>query len=420
MSLRYTLLASLLKCLPIAIAKKSTHKLTSKYINDSNDVKKNIYVDVSILIQHDSKTGIQRVVKEVLNQLTQTSDTSLTIIPVAATKKKKYHKVAMELNGIKISNSAEESQIKLGNGDVFLGLDLATYILPSHWSQLLEWKLSGVSIQIVVYDLLPVLHPEWFKNISVQNFKRWLKTIAVFTDKFHCISHTVKFDLTHWFNDSYNINLNNNILNVFPLGSNFKTQSSNTLANQLDNEALAFCRRSPTVLMVGTIEPRKGHIEVLNAFKMLWHQSSEYQLIIVGSLGWKAQSIQKQLQDISATNNKLLWLHATNDNLLEDVYKSVIGVIVASEGEGFGLPIIEAAHFNKPILARDIPIFREVAQGNVTYFISTPEQRLSVNAVNDWLTTISTNQSTKSLCITDWETSTSVLLANIKNNVRIN
>ena len=42
--------------------------------------------------------------------------------------------------------------------------------------------------------------------------------------------------------------------------------------------------------------------------------------------------------------------------------------LVASEGEGFGLPLIEAARHKPPIIARDIAVFREVANGHVLYF----------------------------------------------------
>jgi glycosyltransferase involved in cell wall biosynthesis len=43
-------------------------------------------------------------------------------------------------------------------------------------------------------------------------------------------------------------------------------------------------------------------------------------------------------------------------------------VIVASRNEGFGLPIIEAAQYGKPVIATDIPVFREVAGEGATYF----------------------------------------------------
>ena len=45
-----------------------------------------------------------------------------------------------------------------------------------------------------------------------------------------------------------------------------------------------------------------------------------------------------------------------------------------SEGEGFGLPLIEAAQYGLPIIARDIPVFREVAGENAYYFCGEDPQ----------------------------------------------
>ncbi len=42
-----------------------------------------------------------------------------------------------------------------------------------------------------------------------------------------------------------------------------------------------------------------------------------------------------------------------------------------SRAEGFGLPLIEAEHSGKPVLARDIPVFREIGSATTQYFRST-------------------------------------------------
>jgi hypothetical protein len=56
-----------------------------------------------------------------------------------------------------------------------------------------------------------------------------------------------------------------------------------------------------------------------------------------------------------------------------------------SEEEGFGLPLIEAANFHLPILARDIPVFREVAGDAASYFKGLEPEALA-QAVRHWLT----------------------------------
>ena len=73
-----------------------------------------------------------------------------------------------------------------------------------------------------------------------------------------------------------------------------------------------------------------------------------------------------------------------SDEYLEKIYAAATCLIAASEGEGFGLPLIEAAQYKLPLLVRDIPVFREVAGEHALYFSGLGDQDLA-DAVNSWL-----------------------------------
>ena len=62
---------------------------------------------------------------------------------------------------------------------------------------------------------------------------------------------------------------------------------------------------------------------------------------------------------------------------MQKIYKNCWAVIFASRGEGFGLPLIEGLSFGKPVLARDIPIFREIAGNKVSYFSGNEPEKLA-------------------------------------------
>jgi glycosyltransferase involved in cell wall biosynthesis len=81
---------------------------------------------------------------------------------------------------------------------------------------------------------------------------------------------------------------------------------------------------------------------------------------------------------------RLLWLEGISDEYLERIYTASACLIAASEGEGFGLPLIEAARHRIPILARDIPVFHEVAGEHMSYFAGREPDNLA-HAVKDWL-----------------------------------
>jgi glycosyltransferase involved in cell wall biosynthesis len=83
-------------------------------------------------------------------------------------------------------------------------------------------------------------------------------------------------------------------------------------------------------------------------------------------------------------NQRLFWPQGVSDELLTHIYGNSDCLIAASWGEGFGLPLIEAAHHGLPVLARDLPVFREVANDNATYFTANDSQGLA-DAILQWL-----------------------------------
>jgi glycosyltransferase involved in cell wall biosynthesis len=123
-------------------------------------------------------------------------------------------------------------------------------------------------------------------------------------------------------------------------------------------------------MMVGTIEPRKGYDVALAAFEFLWatHTSDAPELVIVGKPGWKTDPLQQRLRSHPEAGQRLHWLNSASDEDLCLLYEGCRGVFMPSRGEGFGLPLIEAAAHRRFVLARDLPVFREQKLPNVMFF----------------------------------------------------
>jgi glycosyltransferase involved in cell wall biosynthesis len=96
------------------------------------------------------------------------------------------------------------------------------------------------------------------------------------------------------------------------------------------------------------------------------------------------ESLVEKLRNHSESGKRLFWLEGISDEYLKKVYAASTCLIAASEGEGFGLPLIEAAQHKLPIIARDIPVFREVAEEHAFYFKSIEPQALT-DTVQQWL-----------------------------------
>jgi glycosyltransferase involved in cell wall biosynthesis len=140
----------------------------------------------------------------------------------------------------------------------------------------------------------------------------------------------------------------------------------------------------PSFLMVGTLEPRKGYTQALRAFEQLWEQGDEVNLTIVGRQGWMVEELASTLMHHPENGKRLFWLDKVSDEFLEQLYEHSHCLVAASEAEGFGLPLIEAAQQRLPLIARDIPVFREVAANQAVYFKGDEPEALA-DAVKGWL-----------------------------------
>jgi glycosyltransferase involved in cell wall biosynthesis len=166
--------------------------------------------------------------------------------------------------------------------------------------------------------------------------------------------------------------------------------------------------------MVGTVEPRKGHRQVLDAFHVLWSKGVDLQLVVVGSTGWVPAEFSEELTALDNASENFHWLNFVSDGMLQALYANASGTLMASLGEGFGLPLIEAARSGSALIARDLPVFREVCGNHAWYFSSEDGPGLAME-LERWLSLrqAGTHPTPDGLTWIDWKESTRRLLDNI-------
>ncbi|MEJ5348382.1 MAG: glycosyltransferase [Desulfosoma sp.] len=365
---------------------------------------KRLYLDVSATCRHDLKTGIQRVARALTLALIESPPEGYRTEPVYLNHENgawfyRYaRRYTLGLLGCP-SDRLEDAVVEPEAGDILLTVDFSGNMLIHAVESgfMRDCRNRGVSIYAMVYDLLPVRMPEVFPPGADQIFALWLKAVSAF-DGAICISKAVADDLRVWFDDNlptlpegrrpYSIEW-------FHLGADV-LNSAPTRGVPIDGEeTLQKLKSRVTFLMVGTIEPRKAYLQTIHAFDQLWANGLDVNLVIVGHEGWKhvpndmrrdiPQTIEL-LRSHPERNNRLFWLEGISDEYLEKVYAASTCLIAASYSEGFGLPLIEAAHHKLPIIARDIPVFREVAGDFAYYFPDSRESEVLSTAIKHWLT----------------------------------
>jgi glycosyltransferase involved in cell wall biosynthesis len=305
------------------------------------------------------------------------------------------HRFTLELLGCDPTVLAEEA-VDLHCGDLLLGLDLSGDLLvrAERSGLFADLQRRGVGVYSVVFDLLPVRLPEVFPPGADRAHAQWLEAVSRF-DGAVCISRAVADDLARWRADSGLQGEDRGHFRIgwFHLGADFTDSGDDRAIPDHADATLAQLRARPGFLMVGTIEPRKGYLQTIEAFSRLWEQGVDVNLVIVGKEGWTHLPLSMR-RDIPATmerlrnhpelNKRLFWLEGISDAHLAKVYAAGTCLIAASYGEGFGLPLIEAARHGLPVMARDIPVFREVAGEGAHYFQARDDRQMAA-AVKAWL-----------------------------------
>jgi glycosyltransferase involved in cell wall biosynthesis len=346
--------------------------------NSTTNSRKQLLVDVSIIASQDAKTGIQRVVRSLLINLLADPPLGMTVRTIKATRKEAYQYANAYLSTLTGRDHGQDMPVEISGHDVFLGLDLTSRILPRRHAELRLWRTRGAKLAFVLYDLLPASHPAWFTPRAHKSFLQWLSTLAVNADALFCISASVSTQASNFFCHHYSLSQDSLKIRWFHLGRDLPSASQSINDTPLLPQRKSFGSEALTLLMVGTVEPRKGHALVVDAFERLWAQGVTVRLVIAGREGWNVPKLIERLSNHPENNGRLVWVNNSSDTELIALYSSCDGLIMASEAEGFGLPLVEAAHYGLPILARDLDVFREVAGSNATYFSSVSAPELAV------------------------------------------
>jgi glycosyltransferase involved in cell wall biosynthesis len=211
----------------------------------------------------------------------------------------------------------------------------------------------------LAYDILPIIEPDYFQNLHLF-FKIYILRMLKISDYIICNSEETKANILalNW--------LTNAKFLVAPLGA-FEIKDCNF---EKSNSKLS-------LIAINTIEPRKGHDDILSAFNYLNLNGVDVELNIVGKYGWNSQDIVEKIQDHPLLGTSLFWHKGISDEEISNLYKASNISIVASRAEGFGLTLEEGLANGCKVIARDIPVFRERQNSNLYFFEGAGEELAS-------------------------------------------
>ena len=341
-------------------------------------------LDVTELRIVDSKTGIQRVVRSLLLAFLDAPPPGFEVSAVYFDGKSFRH--AREfLTQFAGREGGDDDVVDFSSGDIYVSLDFTVRTTPEAEPLLRVLARRGVRLCFVVYDLLPLLRPDWWPEGMGARYERWLRSLVAVADTILCISEAVARELEEWSRDAgVAPQLAQPQVKWFHLGADIERSAPSRGLPGGYQKLLTALAAAPTFLMVGTLEPRKGHAQVISGFELLWQQGHVVNLLIVGKEGWMVDALMERIDTHALLGKHLFWMSSASDQCLDDLYARSDCLLAASEGEGFGLPLIEGAQRGIPIIARDLPVFREVAGDSAFYFNGLDAEDVS-SAICGWL-----------------------------------
>ncbi|MDX9666049.1 glycosyltransferase family 1 protein [Pseudomonas sp. P5_152] len=281
-----------------------------------------------------------------------------------------------------------------------------------------QLKRDGVGIVSVIYDLIPLTHPQFCDAGLVRVFNDWFDWIAKTADGYVAISATIADQVRdemlrrvgpeqvaqRWFDH-------------FHLGSEL----------DLTDDALPvepalkqmFKNKDPVYLMVSTIEPRKNHAYLLDAFELAWAKGSRARLCIAGRIGWKCDALIERIRQHPQLNQRLFMFNDLTDKSLEYAYSNATALVFPSYVEGFGLPLVEAMQRGLPAMGSDIPVFREIGGPFMAYFdLDDPQTLVDLMTQMETTGTFPAERDVKEWRWLGWREASAQLVERVLRHVR--
>ena len=206
-----------------------------------------------------------------------------------------------------------------------------------------------VRVVAFIHDLIPITHPEYNRShASSLHVARLDETLQRSAGIVVNSQHTLDCLAEH----ATDVGLTLPPATVLHLG--------NRVAGQADSRPAS---ERPFFVALGTIEPRKNHILLLQVWKRLLEEGFEPmpRLLFVGKLGWNSEHVERFMAQCDAIRPHVEHVTPACNQTVANLVRHANALLFPSFAEGYGLPLVEALSLGTPVIASPLPPFLEVA-----------------------------------------------------------
>lgn len=359
-----------------------------------------LLIDMTATHRFRGHTGVQRVVREIARACVESG----AGLPV--------YLEAGRLHGHFKHDNLPDA-VELQPGDKLLLLDSGWGFVDEYPPLLNAAHEADVEVVGCLYDLIPLRYPAATALKNSAPFTPWFEKVLLNCDAIVCISQSVAQDLVAYLRETHLAKPGHIRIGWWPLGADFRASAQEAPSKFAEQIASAL---TPFFMSVGTLEPRKAYPVALDAFERLWSEGCDARYVIVGRPGWNTRALQRRIRQHKELGRRLFWLDNASDADLSHLYPRAQGLIFPSFVEGFGMPLIEAAHHGARVIASDIPVFREIVGEAAVYFDVLDPQALATRVRETLAEKRETMPSKASPTVTTWRQSAERLVDMVRGD----
>ncbi len=268
-----------------------------------------------------------------------------------------YTKIASRFNQTILSVQGKTMAAKAGDDLFILWGEWAD---ESYRQAVINVHNMGVSIVHIVYDMLPIVTPQ-YSGHSTDSMSHYYREVIPLSRLVLSISESTKRDLITWLEKE---KLSKPVVKTFRLGDDFSF-----VKPQKPQHAAFRNKDVPFILCVGTIEARKNHTLLYYVYKLAKERGIVLPgIVAVGRKGWQSDDIYNIITSDPDTKDLFLLMTDTSDEELAWLYDNCLFTVYPSFYEGWGLPVAESIMHGKVSLASDTSSIPEIAGGLIDYF----------------------------------------------------
>ncbi len=217
-----------------------------------------------------------------------------------------------------------------------------------------KFKNNKFKKVITIYDLIHEKFPNYFLNN-----KKYINSY----DHYICISENTKNDFMNYYKIP-----EEKISVIYLAGSHYRQMNKNIQLTEKNNQ---FSKKKNYFLFVGSRDKYKNFKLIVDCFKKK-KDLQNYKIVCFGG-GKFSKSEMDEYKDLNIEHI------SGNDETLINLYKNATSLILPSEYEGFGIPLLEAMELGCPVISSSTEALKEIGSEAALYFNPYSVEELYIN-----------------------------------------